>query len=217
LETRRRALQSGGTSSEAIYSRVAQVIAAHATEAQVLIDVGCGRGELFGFVGDRCKRYIGVDVVRYGELPATVEFVPADLNVEAISLPDGSADVVVAVETIEHLENPRQFMRELTRLARSGGWVVVTTPNQLSLLSIATLAVRKQFSAFQDLNYPAHLTALLEVDLLRIAAECSLAEARVDYTLQGRIIGTRCSFPRSISRLAPRLLSDNIIVTARKP
>ncbi len=87
-------------------------------------------------------------------------------------MPDEAADVVAAVETIEHLENPRAFVRELVRLVKPDGWVIVTTPNQLSLLSLITLLIKHRFSAFQDVHYPAHLTALLEVDLKRIAAEC---------------------------------------------
>ena len=45
----------------------------------------------------------------------------------------------------------------------------MTTPNQLSLLSKMTLLFRGQFNAFQEGPglYPAHRTALLEIDLLR--------------------------------------------------
>jgi len=78
-----------------------------------------------------------------------------------IPLTDSSADVVSAIEVIEHLENPRAFMWKLVRLTKPEGWVIVTTPNQLSLL---TLFVKHRFLAFQDVDYPAHLTALLEID-----------------------------------------------------
>jgi 2-polyprenyl-3-methyl-5-hydroxy-6-metoxy-1,4-benzoquinol methylase len=48
---------------------------------------------------------------------------------------DDYADVVASVETIEHLENPRAFMRQLARVVKPGGVVIVSTPNQLSLLT----------------------------------------------------------------------------------
>ena len=133
-----------------------------------MLDVGCGTGNLWGYVRGRFDRYIGVDVVRYEGFPAGAEFCPSDLDAGRLPLPEQVADVVAAVETIEHLENPRAFVRELVRLARPGGWVVVTTPNQLSLLSKLTLAVKNQFNAFQESSYPAHLTALLEIDLRRM-------------------------------------------------
>ena len=43
--------------------------------------------------------------------------------------------MVVSIETIEHLENPRALFRELVRALRPGGLLLVTTPNQLSVLS----------------------------------------------------------------------------------
>jgi hypothetical protein len=87
----------------------------------------------------------------------------------------------------------------------------------LSLLSLLTLVVKRRHSAFQDVHYPAHLTALLEVDLRRIAAECGLAEVAVEYTLQGRVVLTPWHYPRALARLAPRLCSDNLLLVCRKP
>ncbi len=130
---------------------------------------------------------------------------------------DATADVVAAVETIEHLENPRAFVRELVRLTRPGGWVVVTTPNQLSLLSKMTLVLKNQFNAFQDSSYPAHLTALVEIDLRRIAAECGLTDIAVAYSESGRIAGTAWHYPCLLSRCYPRGFSDNVLVIGRKP
>jgi hypothetical protein len=101
-------------------------------------------------------------------------------------------------------------------VVRPGGWVVVTTPNQLSVLSLLTLVTKQRFSAFQDNAYPAHRTALLEVDLRRIFAECGLDEVEVRYTCSGRVPLTAMHYPRGVSRLWPRGLSDNLVVTGRK-
>jgi len=128
-----------------------------------------------------------------------------------------SGNLYGGVETIEHLENPRAFVRELTRLARPGGWVVVTTPNQLSLLSKLTLGLKNEFNAFQSGSYPAHLTALLEADLRRIAAECGWSNAMVVYTCSGRIPGTARHWPRWLSCLFPCVLSDNLLIIGRRP
>ena len=105
----------------------------------------------------------------------------ADLNAP-IPLEDGGADAVVSVETIEHLENPRAFMRELVRLVRPAGWSWSRPPNQLSLLSKLTLVIKNRFNAFTDADYPAHITALLESDLRRVATECGLDELETAFT-----------------------------------
>jgi SAM-dependent methyltransferase len=162
-------------------------------------------------------RYVGCDVVRYEGYPEEGEFLQVNFDNERVPLPDGFADVVIAVETIEHLENPRAFLRELTRLTASGGLVLVTTPNNLSLLSKLTLLVKNQFNAFQDSSYPAHLTALLEIDLRRMARECRLVDIRINYSQSGRIPGTARHFPRLLSAWWPRLLSDNVLLIAKKP
>jgi SAM-dependent methyltransferase len=157
-----------------------------------------------------------VDAVRYEDFPAGAEFCHLDLDSGGIPLPDASADVVAAVEVIEHLENPRDFMRKLVRLAKPGGWIVVTTPNQLSLLSLLTLIVKQRFQAFQDIQYPAHLTALLEVDLRRIAHECELREVAIEYSRAGRIPGTAWHYPGLLSCWFPRALSENVLLIGQK-
>jgi len=209
-----RARASRGTSSEAIYRMAARVIARRSSGKGVLLDVGCGLGELRGYVKDLVSEYVGVDVVRYEQFPAGARFVEIDLDSSRAPLPDGSAEVVAALETIEHLENPRAFIRELARLAKPGGLIVVTTPNQLSFLSLLTLLVKKQFNAFQEGPglYPAHLTAVLEIDLLRIARECGFVEIEIDYSGEGRIPLTARHWPKGF---AGRWFSDNLVMSAR--
>lgn len=161
-----RARQSLGSSGDPIYQMVATTVAQRHVAGGVLVDLGCGQGKLWSFVSDRFDRYVGVDAVRYPDLPPHTEFIALDLNTTKVPLPQDFADVVCAVEIIEHLENPRAFVRELVRLTKPGGLVIVTTPNQLSLLSKLTLIWKNQFNAFQQAPglYPAHITALLEID-----------------------------------------------------
>ena len=207
---------SGGQSDCAVYESVAAALARRGARGDLLVDVGCGGGRLWQHLRGRYARCVGVDLVRYEGLPAEVEFVCAELNRDPAPLADSCADAVVAVETIEHLENPRAFVRELVRLVRPGGWVVVTTPNQQSFLSLLTLVVKGRFSAFQDASYPAHLTALLEIDLRRIAAECGLDEVEAVYTCDGRVVLTPFHYPRALAKLVPRLCSDNLVLLARR-
>jgi 2-polyprenyl-3-methyl-5-hydroxy-6-metoxy-1,4-benzoquinol methylase len=211
-----RARRSLGASGDAIYRMVAAAVAARHPGGGTLLDVGCGSGKLWPFVRARFGRYVGVDAVRYDGFPAEGEFHAADLDAQALPFAD-AAEVVAAVETIEHLENPRAFVRALARAARPGGWVIVTTPNQLSLLSRATLVAKGEHNAFREGSYPAHITALLEVDLRRIAAECGLEEVAVEFSGSGRLAGTGRHYPAWVSRLWPRGLSDNLLLAGRKP
>jgi len=211
-----RARQSLGKSDSAIYEMVRNALAERGISGGTLVDVGCGRGQLWSFLRARFSKYSGVDVVRYEDFPSDAEFTKVDLNNGRISLPDGSADVVVAVEIIEHLENPRAFIREVVRLVRPNGWILVSTPNQLSLLSLLTLFTKRRFNAFQDVHYPAHLTALLEVDLLRIALECGLQDVATVYSKNGRVAFTSVHYPKVFASVFPRACSDNLLLIGRK-
>ena len=157
----------------------------------------------------------GVDAVRYPGLPADVTFLAANLD-GTLPLDNASVDTAAAIEVIEHLENPRAFMRELARVTKPGGWVAITTPNQLSLLSLLCLRGKGMFGAFQDGDYPAHRTALLEIDLRRIAAECGLERIGVEYTRWGRLPLTPWHYPPAVAALAPRRFSDNVALVGRR-
>jgi SAM-dependent methyltransferase len=211
-----RARASRGASAGAIHALVARTIRDRHPGGGTLLDVGCGTGTLGAAVGGLFDRYLGADVVRHAGFPPAATFLEVDLEAGGVPLPAGAADVVAAVETIEHLENPRAFARELTRLARPGGLIVVTTPNQLSLLSKLTLLLKNQFNAFQEAPglYPAHRTALLEVDLRRIARECGLLDPEIRYTDSGRIPFTPRHWPRPCRG---RAFSDNVLLAARRP
>lgn len=214
-----RARLSLGISDEAIYKAVSRTIAARMSHGQTLVDVGCGEG--FLWQKEELKkifdRYVGVDAVKYDSFPADAHFFQADLNSGMKEVPSNFGDVVASLETIEHLENPRALMRELVRITKPGGWVIVTTPNQLSFVSILCLVLKHRFEFFQEVHYPAHLTALLEIDLIRIARECGLSEAHVEYTESGRIILTPWHYPAILSRALPRACSDNVLLVGQKP
>ena len=215
LEVRPR--QSLGSSSDPIHRMVADALSARGVVGGRLLDVGCGGGALWRLLGDRFASYCGIDAVRYEQFPPDAEFRQTNLDCASWPIADRSAEVVTAVEVIEHLENPWAFVRTLARLAAPGGWIVITTPNQRSLLSLATLIVKGRFSAFQDVHYPAHRTALIESDLRRIAHDAGIEVVDVLYSRHGRLPLSSWHYPERLSRLFPRALSDNLLIIGRKP
>lgn len=91
---------------------------------------------------------------------------------EAARFAPASASVVLALSVVERVENPRAVLRDATRLARPGGWIVATTPNNLSLRSKASLFALDRFDG---------RGALLEGDMMRMAEECGLSDVAVLY------------------------------------
>lgn len=50
-------------------------------------------------------------------------------DIQSLDFPDNSFDVAIATAVIEHLQNPRKAMREVKRVLRSGGILVLTAPD----------------------------------------------------------------------------------------
>lgn len=233
-DTKDRAARTGGTSANAIYAMVARALASRAIKGHLAVDLGCGRGALWPAISPFFTRYLGADALRYEGFPmvdesrcdekspskpssSSIQFIETDLNHPPFPIDSQIADAVFAVETIEHLENPRALLREMARIAKPRAWLVVTTPNQLSFLSLGTLLAKRHHVAFQEIHYPAHITALLESDLLHLATELHLTEASIEYSREGRIVLTPLHYPKFLSNLAPRLCSDNVMLIARAP
>lgn len=224
MDAAERARQSAGSSNSPRLYEVVQGLVRRHGQKGLLVDVGCGQGNLFPLVEPWCERYVGVDIVQYEHFPrhAKAEFAPLNLDAGRADLPDASCEVVCCVETIEHVENPRSLMRELTRLLKPGGILIVTTPNQLSWLSKLCFLLKHEHVHFQERPglYPAHLSALLAVDLLRMAWENKLADAQIYYSGEGRMPGMGRLWPRWLCAEAGwrgRAFSENVILFARKP
>ena len=212
-----RAALTGGVSREPIYEMVAGFLRGVGVRAARVLDIACGTGRLWPALDGLADQYEGADLVRYPELPAEVPFHEVDAASGRVPAPDAAYDAVLSLETIEHVENPRAFARELTRLVRPGGWVVVTTPNQLSFLSKVTLLFKDHFTYFGPEWYPSHLSALLPVDLRRIAAECGWVDVRVAYGNPERVVFTGRRWPRWAARRFPQTFSETVLIAGRKP
>src|SRR5438067_5261958 len=105
LEQRARATL--GVSNRAIYTMVASLVRRLHGGGGRLYDIGCGAARFREFASSLCDSYCGVDAIRYDSFPREVECIKADLDGARWPLDDEVADVVVSIETIEHLENPR--------------------------------------------------------------------------------------------------------------
>jgi len=99
-----------------------------------ILDAPCGAGALVASLNAVGFEAWGADLQPEAQAVLGERFRCGDLNSQ-LPWPDASFDVVVSVEGIEHLENRFGFLREVHRLLRPGGLLVITTPNIVSLRS----------------------------------------------------------------------------------
>lgn len=59
----------------------------------------------------------------------------ANLNEDPLPYPAAHFDLVTCTEVIEHLENYRRLLREVFRVLKPGGTLILSTPNVLNLQS----------------------------------------------------------------------------------
>jgi SAM-dependent methyltransferase len=108
-----------------------------------ILDLGAGAGGVSIALGSEARyRVTAVDVVlnpdlaelRGGEAAAAAPLSYAVASADALPFADASFDAVLCLETIEHLPKPRPAAREMMRVLKSGGLVMITTPARLRWL-----------------------------------------------------------------------------------
>lgn len=88
-----------------------------------------------------------------------------NLERDAIPLPDGSVDVVVANQVLEHVKEIFWIFHEVTRVLRVGGHFIIGVPNLASLHNRLLLLLGRQPTPLQ--NSTAHVRGYTRHDLLR--------------------------------------------------
>lgn len=108
----------------------------------VVLDAACGLG--YGtYVLSTLSAgttFLGIDGSTYAidyantnfSVSNRVEFLPGYLPECLASLQDSSFDVIISFETLEHVENPQELLKEFSRILTPGGRLIVSVPNDWS-------------------------------------------------------------------------------------
>jgi 2-polyprenyl-6-hydroxyphenyl methylase / 3-demethylubiquinone-9 3-methyltransferase len=134
----------------------------------LLVDLACGGGLMAPHVARLGYRHVGVDIGMRALLLAREHGVQVVRgSVLAVPLPDGCADVVLAGEILEHVEDDVAVLAECARLLRPGGTLVLDAlaAGRLSTLINVHLLERLPGGPPRGLHDPA-----LFVDRARLLA-----------------------------------------------
>jgi SAM-dependent methyltransferase len=111
------------------------------SEQDVVADVGCGDGMATEFAcGCGAEVYaIDVDTAAIEALQRRMQrqalgrgLHPVVSDCDPIPLPDSTATCVLAMDVMEHVDDPQRFLNELVRIGRPGARYLVTVPDPAS-------------------------------------------------------------------------------------
>jgi len=90
-----------------------------------VLDVGCGNKPFYPYIKNTIDQYIGLE--HKDSIHAKDK---ADIlgSADDISLPDDHVDTVILTQVIEHVENPSAVFKEIKRVLKAQGILIVAWP-----------------------------------------------------------------------------------------
>jgi len=118
-----------------------------------VLELGAGAGAMSLRLKDRGYAMTASDLNEGSFEPEGIPFVALDLNQAFAQRLQRRFDAIVALELVEHLENPYHFFRQCSETLENAGFLLVSTPNLGSPVSQAMFATRGNFQWFSDGDY----------------------------------------------------------------
>jgi len=100
-----------------------------------VLDLACGEGYGSSFMANIAQSVVGVDISEEAVQHASTKYIKSNLNFQqgsatALNFADGTFDVVVSFETIEHLAEQAEMLAEIRRVLRPNGLLIISSPNR---------------------------------------------------------------------------------------
>ena len=88
-----------------------------------LLDIGCGEKPYAHLFTDKVASYLGTDI----DLGNSKQ---VDICADSLTLPvkSSSVETVISNQVIEHVKSPEAFLKEITRILKPNGVLIVTAP-----------------------------------------------------------------------------------------
>jgi SAM-dependent methyltransferase len=91
----------------------------------VLVDIGCGEKPYARMTHGLVTKHVGLD---HPDTQHARENIDVFATAYETTLPDASADTVLCNSVLEHLERPQDAVREMYRILKPGGCVILSAP-----------------------------------------------------------------------------------------
>ena len=199
-----------------------------------VLDAGCGGGRLFTYdLRGRASLVVGVDLTSDVAQNPNID-APLRASLAALPFASETFDLVICKHVLEHLEAPASAFRELARVLRPQGQLLILTPNRFHyvplLASLLPASVQRLIASGRGLtpgevhptayraNTPRRLRRLARQAGLRVAALRLFETPPVYLAFHPLAFALGVAYERLVNRfeaLAP--LRINLLSVLRKP
>ncbi len=183
-----------------------------------VLDAGCGAGPALRWLVSKGYAAFGSDFI-YFPLVAARKLVPeapvlcADLKTP-FPFRDGSFNVVLLSEVVEHLHEVPQLLGECLRVLRPDGYLLVTTPNLWDVRRPLAAITRQQWSGYSD---PTHINLFNPTRLRHTVAAAGFERIHLRTGLKPIFVFAPRRLPFKVTLPYPPLIGNGIVLAARKP
>lgn len=101
-----------------------------------ILDIGCGNGDHTVIFCRNKNKVVGLDItdLRFEEYKKNFKFIKSTGH--KLPFKNNYFDVVISLDVIEHVKNDNYFVREIYRVLKSDGKILIATPNRDRLSNI---------------------------------------------------------------------------------
>jgi SAM-dependent methyltransferase len=199
-----------------------------------VLDAGCGSGHLFAYdLRGRASLTVGVDLTADVAHNSNID-APLRGSLAALPFASETFDLIICKHVLEHLEQPESALRELARVLRPHGRLLILTPSRFHyvplLASLLPHRVHRLVASGRGLtpgevhpttyraNTPRRLRWLARQAGLRVTVLCLFETPPVYLAFHPLAFALGVAYERLVNRfeiLAP--LRVNLLAVLRKP